>query len=137
MLLSRVLQYYHIICFKSTQKNLNNKRKEYGQPTDWDPYQVRTLGSLVPNYRYILHLKFIMFMQVDRFEKSLSSGIHNNVRTHTPKWLLHYDHYELNEGMALWLYFISYSTACLVKGNQLSQIIHLHYCWNMSWEKCC
>jgi len=38
---------------------------------------------------------------------------------------------------ALQLYFISYSTACLVKGTWLSQIIHLHYCWSMSWEKHC
>jgi hypothetical protein len=67
------------------QKNLHNKRKEYGHPTDWDPYQVGMLGSLVPNYRYILHLKFIMFMQVGRFEMSLISGIHNNVWAHKPK----------------------------------------------------
>lgn len=80
-----VLQYYHIICVKSVQKNLHNKRKEYGHPTDWDPYQVGMLGSLVPNYRYILHLKFIMFMQVGRFEMSLISGIHNNVWAHKPK----------------------------------------------------
>jgi len=37
---------------------------------------------------------------------------------------------------ALQLYFISYSTAYLVKGTRLSQITHLHYRWSMSWEKC-
>jgi hypothetical protein len=73
------LQYFHIICFKILQKNKHSKREEFSQPTDWNPYEVGMLGSLMPNYRYILHPKFIMFMQVGRFEMSLSSGIHDNV----------------------------------------------------------